>query len=471
MHATRLIALAALLLAGCPDRTISAVPIDQGTVETKDIPAVPRRGLDILFVIDDSGSMEDEQASLRANFSRLVGVLESINGGLPDVHIGVVTPNLGTSATDGSQASAIGGCSGTGENGALRELAPGGPRFLESLDDGAGGRTVNFTGTLADAFARIADVGTAGCGIEQHLEAMKRATDGSNPKNAGFLRPEAFLAVIVIADEDDCSLAKSTLFDDIPRGDPGYGTKTNFRCTSQGVTCDTPGTDFEASTGVRQDCHPKFDSTELAQIDRYVTHLKGLKRDPRDVMVAGIVGNPAPFEIVKPAGVTILRDNCPAGSGPGGSTGVAFPAVRTTDFLEQFLDRNTRSTICDGDLSDGLEKIGELLIQNFDDPCFDRDLLDVDPVTPGPQYECAVTEVRHRAGELDTELRTYPACVAGNTNTPCWHIEEDAVKCSFTEANPHLKIVIERGDDPTASQTDIHTKVQCVTTDPSGPTG
>ncbi|MEO8705216.1 MAG: hypothetical protein ABI867_34540, partial [Kofleriaceae bacterium] len=464
MHATKLLALAALLLAGCPDRTISAVPIDQGTVETKDIPAVPRRGLDILFVIDDSGSMVDEQASLRANFSRLIGVLESIDGGLPDIHIGVVTPNLGTSATDGSQATALTGCSGTGENGTLRALATGGPRFLESFDDGAGGRTTNFPGmTLTDAFAQIANVGTAGCGIEQHLEAMKRATDNSNPLNAGFLRTDAYLAVIVIADEDDCSLAKSTLFDDISRSDPNYGPKTNFRCTSQGVACDTPGTDFESANGVRQDCHPKFDSTELTQIDRYVTHLKSLKPDPRDVMVAGIVGNPEPFEITKPAGITIIKDNCPPGSGPGGSTGVAFPSVRTSDFLDQFLDRNTRSTICDGDLSDGLEKIGELLIQSFDDPCFDRDLLDVDPVTPGPQYECTVTEVRHRAGEADVELRTYPACAAGNANTPCWHVEEDAVKCSFTEANPHLKIVIERGDDPTATATDIHSKVQCVT--------
>jgi hypothetical protein len=65
---------------------------------------------------------------------------------------------------------------------------------------------------LAQAFSQLASVGTNGCGIEQHLEATKRALDG-NPLNAGFVRDSAFLAVIVIADEDDCSLASSALFD------------------------------------------------------------------------------------------------------------------------------------------------------------------------------------------------------------------------------------------------------------------
>src|SRR5690606_25633594 len=58
MHATKL-ALLVPLLAGCPDRTIAGVPVDQGSVDTKIIPAVPRRDVDILFLIDDSGSMEE----------------------------------------------------------------------------------------------------------------------------------------------------------------------------------------------------------------------------------------------------------------------------------------------------------------------------------------------------------------------------------------------------------------------------
>ena len=121
--AGRLFAIAAMLVpvTGCPDRTIAEVPVDQDKIEQLDIPAVPK-GFDILFVIDDSGSMVDEQASLRANFPKMIEVLEQLEGGLPDVHIGVVTPNMGTSATDGSSAAPAGTCSGQGEGGALRAL-------------------------------------------------------------------------------------------------------------------------------------------------------------------------------------------------------------------------------------------------------------------------------------------------------------------------------------------------------------
>jgi hypothetical protein len=457
MHATRLLGFA-LLLTGCPDRTIAEVPVEQGTVEVKDVAAVPRNDVDILFVIDDSLSMRDEQASLRANFPRLVSVLETIQGGLPDVQIGVITPNLGASATDGTLGQAIGACNGQGESGQLRELAPGGPRFLQSFDDGAGGRTTNFAGTLGEAFSQLAAVGDQGCGIEQHLEAMKRATDGSNAVNAGFLRDGAYLAVIVIADEDDCSLARSTLLDG-NQADPTYGDRVNFRCTSQGVACDSPATDFEAATGPREDCHPREGATELTLIDRYVDHLKGLKPDPRDVMVAGIVGNPEQFTIETRNGVTVLGNSCPTGS-----TQLALPAVRTADFASQFA-LSTNVSICNADLSEGLEAIGALIKDGLDDVCFDNDLLDVDPVTPGPQYECSVVEVRRRAGQPDEELRTLARCETGEF--PCWRIEEDAAKCFYTDADPHLKLVIDYGGEIVGP--DIHIKSQCVTTDSSGP--
>jgi hypothetical protein len=455
MHA-RALALAALLVpsAGCPDRTIAEVPVDQDKIEQLDIPAVPR-GFDILFVIDNSGSMVDEQASLIANFPRMIEVLETLEGGLPDVHIGVITPNMGASAIDGTRAAPVGPCSGEGDGGILRALDGNGPRFLRDVDDGAGGRTRNYSGTLADAFSRLAQVGSDGCGIEQHLEAVKRATDGGQPLNAGFLRPDAYLAVIVIADEDDCSLAKSTLFDSLPRADPNWGEITNFRCTSQGVECETPATDFLAAPGPREDCHPRIEPGEVADIGRYISHLKGLKADPRDVAFAAIVGEPGSFEIVQTGGVTVLGNAC---TNPNAN---AKPAVRTDHVLQQF-ELSTRATICEGDLSRALGQIGELLVERID-PCFDSDLADVDPVAPGPQYECSVTEVS-RIGGVETELRVLPSCELGAA--PCWRIEEDAVQCSYTAADPHFKLVIERegGVDP-----NLHLKAACVTASSSGP--
>src|ERR1051325_2105203 len=84
------------LLAGCPDRTISEVSPEQGRVEYKDIAVTVNRDIDILFVIDDSPSMLDKQTNLKNNFPNCINVLNGIEGGLPNVHIGVVTSDLGT---------------------------------------------------------------------------------------------------------------------------------------------------------------------------------------------------------------------------------------------------------------------------------------------------------------------------------------------------------------------------------------
>src|SRR6266542_1197579 len=97
---TSLLGLTALgLLAGCPDRTISEVNPQQGRVEYKDIPVTVNRDIDILFFIN---------------------VLNTIEGGLPNVHLGVVTSDLGTKGADDATAgpsigSGPGSCSGSGK--------------------------------------------------------------------------------------------------------------------------------------------------------------------------------------------------------------------------------------------------------------------------------------------------------------------------------------------------------------------
>jgi len=448
------------LLCGCPDRMVTGVTPEQGKVETKDFPGSLQRDIDILFVIDDSMSMKEEQDSLKANFGRFIGVLESIEGGLPDVQIGVVTPNLGTTAIDGSAAATLGSCTNTGgERGELRTLGTGGPRFLRDVARVGGGRETNYGAlTLAQAFSQLATVGSNGCGIEQHLEAAKRALD-NNATNAGFVRPDAYLAVILIADEDDCSLAKSSLFDGTTNGDV-----LNFRCTQQGVACDTPATPFDMATGRRTDCHPRDDSAIVAPVDRYVDFLKAKKTDARDVIVAGILGDPDPFVITTKPGTTqnVLDRSCTY-NGPTGEQ-FAFPAVRTADFLSQF-PNNTRTTICDADLSEGLTEIGVLLRKALIDTCFDRDLLDADPTAPGTQADCSVIEVRRHPNAPDEELRALPSCADGGM--PCWRIVDAPVECAYTTASPHLKLEIDRGGG--SPEPGIRVKASCVTTGPSGP--
>src|SRR6185295_11726692 len=60
--------------------------------------------LDLLFVIDNSRSMEREQTNLVRNFPRFMEALEKLPGGLPNLHVGVVTTDLGAGQ------SAVGGC-------------------------------------------------------------------------------------------------------------------------------------------------------------------------------------------------------------------------------------------------------------------------------------------------------------------------------------------------------------------------
>ena len=124
---TSILGLATIgLLAGCPDRTISEVNPQQGRVEYKDIPVTVNRDIDILFVIDDSPSMLDKQTNLKNNFPNFINVLNTIEGGLPNVHIGVVElgpryeGRCATRRAGPGIGSGPGSCSGNGKNGNLQ---------------------------------------------------------------------------------------------------------------------------------------------------------------------------------------------------------------------------------------------------------------------------------------------------------------------------------------------------------------
>ena len=77
--------------------------------------------------------------------------------------------------------------------------------------------TKNYAGTIDQAFSCLATVGTSGCGFEHQLAsaAVSLGFRGTTPAaNVGFLRPDAFLAVAFITNEDDCSAPPdSTIFD------------------------------------------------------------------------------------------------------------------------------------------------------------------------------------------------------------------------------------------------------------------
>jgi hypothetical protein len=461
----------ALAVSSCGiDRTVAIVEPQQGNVTFKDIPVTLNRDVDILFLIDDSPSMADKQANLIANFHRFIEVLETIDGGLPNVHIAVATSDLGTKGADDSAplGSIIYGdngstCQGYGKDG--RPETNGAPiqghYLIDTLNDD-GTRTRNYTGDLVDVFTQMASVGQSGCGFEQHLEAIHRALD-NNPTNAGFLRPSAYLAVVILGDEDDCSIAHSTM---LGTDTNTYGPLASFRCTRFGVTCDEDGaTADEMNTpGMKSSCHSNESKQYLTDVQRYIDFVKGLKSDPKNVVVADI-GAPASsveVDLVGPTGgeVPALAHSCMY-TDSSNMLEVGDPTVRVNQFLQGFPDRNTFQDICAQDLSGGLAQLGELLKQVIGDPCITGQLLDVDPTTAGDQYECQVSDVEYW-GTTDQREVPVAACdnaaaPASSSTLPCWHVVEDDQHCLV---GSHLELKIERANPP---PTGTHVVAYCVT--------
>lgn len=372
----RKLAFASLILAACSDPAVQpdAAAIDATIIDAViDAPPVPEAGreIDILFVIDDSVTMADKQASLRENFPNFINVLETIQGGLPNVHIGVVSPDLGTSAAADAQpgpavGSGPGSCAGQGKAGNL--LTNGTPlvtgKYIIDVKNTDGSRTKNYTGALAQAFSAIADVGTSGCGFEQPLEAAKRALASSHPMNAGFLRPQAYLALIFITDEDDCSLAHTSM---LGPETAALGPLTSFRCNRFGHTCDVGGTTPDAMNqiGTKSQCHSNESSAYLTRVADYATYFKGLKTDPLKVIVAAVMGTTEPYQVelrAAPGGgvaVPAVAASCSYTSATG--LQLADPGTRLKGFLDGFPNRSTYTTICQQNLSDGLVLIAQLL--------------------------------------------------------------------------------------------------------------
>jgi hypothetical protein len=473
------------LLTGCPDRGISEVTPVQGRVENKDIPVQVNRDVDILFLIDNSPSMADKQHNLALNFQHFTDVLSSITGGLPNVHIAVATSDLGTRAAGNPTATnpgigtlGQGGCAGNGLNGnfQLSGASVMGANFISDVQLADGTRQMNYTCTpasptcLADTFAAMATgVGAKGCGFEQHLEGVKVALQNAqlpSSPNSGFLRDDAFLAVVIIADEDDCSVQSADLL--TPNENGQVGPLQSFRCTQFGVICDDGGatTATMKQVGIKNRCHPNEQSALLTHVGDYVTFLKSLKTDPNKIIVAGIVGPPTPVatELRAPTkGATpipALAHSCTYNGGDG--VEVADPAVRIKFFLDQFPNRSTFVQICQQDLSGGLTQIGELLKAVIGDPCIEGNLADKDPNTPGIQPDCSVSSVQNINTNNQTET-LMPTCDATNSNQPCWHIVEDDANCTGPTTPSHLSLKIEGEDMLKAQNADTHVVANCVT--------
>jgi hypothetical protein len=153
--------------------------------------------MDIVFVVDDSGSMEEEQGNLATNFPMFATLLSSYttsDGQKIDYRVALTTTGRDIMYTTPGPFGQI-QVSETGPDGEFLNNCGLAKRWLEPTD-------ANMQQTLACR----ADVGIDGSGMEMPLLMTKWALEKRvADTNAGFLRDDALLAVVMLTDEDDSS--------------------------------------------------------------------------------------------------------------------------------------------------------------------------------------------------------------------------------------------------------------------------
>lgn len=406
--------VAALLAwaGGCAEPLI---PVGENTdvavVEVAHVPSRFNPDLDLLFVVDDSEGMQPRQEELARSFERLVARLEFFEyegrQRLPNLHVGVVSTDMGVGT-----AHRVAGCDAAGRQGILQGLAgdstgPTGPaRFLRDVLDG-GGRDINYQGSLEEALARMVAVGDGGCEIEQPLEAMRVALGGDVLANDGFLRDGAALAVVVVSDEDDCSAASDELYA------PGLDSaEPDFRCFTYGSQCN----DDVVAEGTYRGCRAREQPRYMHRVADYGLFLDELKGD--QVVVTSMAGASADAEIVERSdGALTVASRCEDGR-------EVYPAVRLQSFVSGLAARGFVAPQCGDDAIDAMDAMGRRIRKMLGTRCMDGPVVDIDPDTAGVQPLCDVWMRRPDGSHRAIPACTEPPHVRERNRAPCYYIDE-----------------------------------------------
>jgi len=143
--------------------------------------------IDILWVIDNSLSMQSSQDNLRANFDIFLDQFATRN---MDFQMAVTTTEAYRYLYTGDNSKTIfRDTNAAGVSSGYKIVTPATPDFRGTMQ-------INL------------DQGVNGSGDERAFQSFIEAL--KLPENTGFLRPNSFLAVIILSDEDDFSADSST---------------------------------------------------------------------------------------------------------------------------------------------------------------------------------------------------------------------------------------------------------------------
>jgi hypothetical protein len=323
------------------------------------IQLIVTKDVDVLFVIDNSGSMGAAQASLSAGFPAFLDVLEAEDVGA-NYRIGVTTTDNGNPycETTGPEAGKLQMSSCRSRQSEFvfpnpptdvtaiactdlcdiddldiqpttTDLDPE-PRprpWLENIEgktnlpDADGDGTPDYT--TVQAFQCFGPQGLAGCGFEAHLESMYKAllrSEKEDEPQYGFVRSNAILSVVIVTDEVDCSYnsdygsiflpadmgGNEVFWEPEPTGVTPTGFPSSAVCWNAGVAC-------TGGPGAYDECHAENydldgnvgaadDAAVLHPLSRYIGFMEDLEDQKRDftpnaeVLVALIAGVPAGYE-------------------------------------------------------------------------------------------------------------------------------------------------------------------------------
>ena len=480
---TLALALSMLALASCGKNSNSgngpAVNANQFLLPLGTTPQ-----LDLVFMIDNSPSMAPKQDKLRAQFPKLIEALKNPgDGALPDLRIAIIDSDLGTggayaSGSCGPKTLSDGSISTYGDEGKFQMLGAAScgvtnPNALWL--EYQGGAPVNFTGDINAVFACLAgNLGTLGCGMEQQLLSYEFALVAQGLDNEAqqtMLRPGAFLGLVFLSDEDDCSASPN----DGMYGDKygAGGESASLRCATRAHACGgrnltavPPGypttAAFEApfaSCAARTDACPNpidngkpTDTSQpttcspLVNVKDIAKTMKVLKEYPGEqVLVSGIFGwplsdadmatatykigpvpNPNTADTVHPTVfdyLPVCYDPNHLPTQPDPATGVDLEALgygatgglRMSAFVDEFGANGQKFSICQPDFTAAMSQIGATLARKMRNQCVP---------TSYTQVQCAASYAT-----LEGAAKAIPVCDATESIVPCYSLVSDQNVC------------------------------------------
>jgi hypothetical protein len=307
------------------------------------------------------------------------------------------------------------------------------------------GVTNNFTGSLTNVFSCMADLGIGGCGYEHQLQSIRGALANPpvNVENRDFLRDGAYLGIVILSDEDDCSgEPNADFFKDLVPGQAG-----SLRCATLGHVCN--GMPVPAMLGFSTplaNCEPYVRqnseaTSRLINVQEFVDYIRALKNGRVDkVLVSSIIGwndtgNYGIIERPASSGTGMELDLAPACNDP--ATGNAAPGIRLRKFTQSF-PNNTVHGICQANLATALGEIGKKLAGILTNTCVTQPLVDTDLSANGVQADCQVVD-RVPRDDSPTGYRDNPLPRCAGNNMPCWDLQADAT------CGSGYKTIVERG--------------------------